>query len=345
MIQIICGPCSAESEEQVLATASALVDIFTSRADYRHIAYRAGLWKPRTRPGTFEGVGEKGLPWLQRVRRETGLKVIVEVATAAHLEAALKAGIDMIWVGARTTANPFAVQELADALKGVDIPVFVKNPLNPDLYLWLGAVERLEMAGIRDISVIHRGFSFYEKGRYRNEPKWQVPIDLMRRRPDLRILCDPSHISGKREYLQEISQMAMDLGFDGLFIESHISPDLALSDPEQQIEPCSLARMLDNIRIRSTIPKDEELSRRLRELRARIDLLDENILEILELRMGVVDQIGEQKRRSNIKILQQQRWEEILEKTRSGALSRGLDPGFVEELFKLIHMASIRRQV
>lgn len=206
MIQIICGPCSAESEEQVLATASALVDIFAGRKEYCHIAYRAGLWKPRTRPGTFEGVGEAGIPWLQRVRRETGLKVIVEVATPAHLEAVLKAGIDMIWVGARTTANPFAVQDLADALQGVDIPVFVKNPLNPDLDLWLGAVERIEMAGIRDISVIHRGFSFYEKGRYRNEPKWQVPIDLMRRRPDLRILCDPSHITGKREYLLEIGR-------------------------------------------------------------------------------------------------------------------------------------------
>ncbi|HOG41502.1 MAG TPA: chorismate mutase [Bacteroidales bacterium] len=345
MIQIICRPCSAESEEQVLATASALVDILAGSKDYRHIAFRAGLWKPRTRPGTFEGVGEAALPWLQRVQRETGLKVIVEVATAAHLEAVLKAGIDMVWVGARTTANPFAVQELADALKGVDIPVFVKNPLNPDLNLWLGAVERIEMAGIRDISVIHRGFSFYEKGRYRNEPKWQVPIDLMRRRPDLRILCDPSHITGKREYLPEVSQMAMDLGFDGLFIESHISPDSALSDPEQQIEPHSLGRMLEDLRIRSSIPEDEELSRRLQELRARIDSLDEDILEILELRMGVVDQIGAQKRRGNITILQQQRWEEILEKTRSGALSRGLDPGFVEELFKLIHIASIRRQV
>ncbi|HPY22659.1 MAG TPA: chorismate mutase, partial [Bacteroidales bacterium] len=203
----------------------------------------------------------------------------------------------------------------------------------------------IEMAGIRDISVIHRGFSFYEKGRYRNEPKWQVPIDLMRRRPDMRILCDPSHITGNREYLLEVSQMAMDLGFDGLFIESHIAPDSALSDPEQQIEPHSLGRMLDAIRIRSSIPEDEELSRRLQELRSRIDSLDEDILEILELRMGVVDQIGTQKRRGNITILQQQRWEEILEKTRSGALSRGLDPGFVEELFKLIHVASIKRQV
>ncbi|NMB36992.1 MAG: bifunctional 3-deoxy-7-phosphoheptulonate synthase/chorismate mutase type II [Bacteroidales bacterium] len=345
MIQIICGPCSAESEEQVLATASALVDVFAGRKDYRHIAFRAGLWKPRTRPGTFEGVGEEGLPWLQRVRSETGLKVIVEVATPAHLEAVLEAGIDMIWIGARTTANPFAVQDLADALQGVDIPVFVKNPLNPDLDLWLGAVERLEMAGVRDITVIHRGFSFYEKGRYRNQPKWQVPIDLMRRRPDLKILCDPSHISGKREYIQEISQMAMNLGFDGLFIESHISPDSALSDADQQIEPRHLARILDNIKIGSSIPEDEELTRKLQEFRARIDLLDENILEILALRMGVVDQIGEQKRRGNITILQQQRWEEILEKTSEGAAERNLDQAFVEELFKLIHMASIKRQV
>ncbi len=345
MIQIICGPCSAESEEQVLATASALVDVFAGRKDYHHIAFRAGLWKPRTRPGTFEGVGEKGIPWLQRIRSEIGLKVIVEAATPAHLEAVLKAGIDMIWVGARTTANPFAVQELADALQGVDIPVFVKNPLNPDLDLWLGAVERLEMAGVKDITVIHRGFSFYEKGRYRNQPKWQVPIDFMRRRPDLKILCDPSHIAGKREYIQEISQMAMDLGFDGLFIETHIFPDSALSDADQQIEPQHLAQVLDNIKIRSIIPEDEELTRRLQEFRARIDSLDENILDILALRMGVVDQIGDQKRRGNITILQQQRWEEILDKTSKGATARNLDQAFVEELFKLIHMASISRQV
>ena len=319
-----------------------LLLIFCRQEEYCHIAYRAGLWKPVPVPVPLKG-GEAGIPGCRECVAKPA-KVVVEVATPAHLEAVLKAGIDMVWVGARTTANPFAVQDLADALQEW-ISLFCQNPLNPDLDLWLGAVERIEMAGVRDISVIHRGFSFYEKGRYRNEPKWQVPIDLMRRRPDLRILCDPSHITGKREYLLEVSQMAMDLGFDGLFIESHIAPDSALSDPEQQIEPHSLGRMLDAIRIRSSIPEDEELSRRLQELRARIDSLDENILEILELRMGVVDQIGVQKRRSNVTILQQQRWEEILEKTRSGALSRGLDPVFVEELFKLIHVASIKRQV
>lgn len=304
-------------------------------------AFRAGLWKPRTRPGSFEGVGEKGFPWLKDVQQRLGYKVMVEVGTPSHVEAALKAGMDMLWIGARTTTNPFDVQAIADALRGTDIPVFVKNPINPDVDLWVGAVERLSAAGITDISTVHRGFSYYEKSRYRNYPKWQVPIDVMQMLPDVPMYCDPSHIGGSREYLREISQKALDLGFKGLFVESHISPDTAKSDALQQVTPQELVGMLSSLVVKDSKALNEG---DIALLRAKIDTIDDNLLDVLAERMKVVEQIGEYKRANKMQVFQQSRWEEVQSRVAKGARARGLDADAVGELFKIIHQASIERQ-
>lgn len=308
-------------------------------------AFRAGLWKPRTHPGGFEGVGEAGIPWLQRVRRETGLPVAVEVGTPAHLEAVLKGGLDMIWIGARTVTNPFAVQELADCLKGIDIPVFVKNPINPDPQLWIGAVERFRKAGVVRVSAIHRGFSFYEESRYRNAPKWQVPIALRREMPDVPVICDPSHICGCREYLAEVSQMALDLGFDGLFIESHVNPAAALSDASQQVTPEALEALLNGLTVKSSTSSDAQLQSQIEAFRSQIDRIDDELLDLLAARMQVSSQIGECKKRGNMQVLQQSRWDRVLESALAGAKARGLDENAVREIFESIHRASIEKQI
>lgn len=334
---IIAGPCSAESEQQIFETAKALKSAGVE-------VLRAGIWKPRTRPGSFEGVGSEGLHWMQRVQRELGMKVSTEVANVKHVYEALKAGVDMLWIGARTTANPFAMQEIADALKGTDIPVLVKNPVNPDVELWIGALERLNMAGLKKIGVIHRGFSIYGKSKYRNVPQWQLPIEIKRRFPQMLMICDPSHISGKREYIQEVSQQAMDLGFDGLIIESHICPEIALSDAAQQVTPASLSEILSQLVIRDIDSENIQYKDNIDELRARIDLLDADLLDLLSNRMKVVDEIGKYKKQNNITILQPKRWDKILDKVSEKGREKGLDNEFLEKIFKAIHQASIDRQ-
>ena len=334
---IIAGPCSAESEQQIFETAKALKNAGVE-------VLRAGIWKPRTRPNCFEGVGSEGLSWMQRVQRELGMKISTEVANVKHVYEALKAGMDMLWIGARTTANPFAMQEIADALKGTDIPVLVKNPVNPDVELWIGALERLNMAGLKKMGVIHRGFSTYGKTKYRNVPQWQLPIEIKRRFPEMLMICDPSHISGKREYIQEISQQAMDLGFDGLIVESHICPEIAFSDATQQVTPMALSEILDKLVIRDIDSENVEYKENIDELRARIDVLDNDLLELLASRMRVSDEIGKYKKQNNITILQPGRWDTILGKVFEKGNQKGLDNEFLEKIFKAIHQASIDRQ-
>lgn len=334
---VIAGPCSAESEQQVFETAKAL------KASGVEVL-RAGIWKPRTRPNCFEGVGAEGLVWMRRVQRELGMKISTEVANVKHVYEALKAGVDMLWVGARTSANPFAMQEIADALKGTDIPVLVKNPVNPDVELWIGALERLNMAGLRKIGVIHRGFSIYGKSKYRNVPQWQLPIEIKRRFPDLLMICDPSHISGKREYIHEISQQAMDLGFDGLIVESHICPEIALSDAAQQVTPMNLSEILGKLIIREVDSENVEYKENIDELRAKIDVIDNDLLDLLASRMKVSDEIGKYKKQNNITILQPGRWDSILGKVFEKGTAKGLDNEFLEKVFKAIHQASIDRQ-
>lgn len=334
---VIAGPCSAESEQQIFETAKAL------QAEGIEVL-RAGIWKPRTRPNCFEGVGSEGLRWMQRIQRELGMKVSTEVANVKHVYEALKAGVDMLWVGARTSANPFAMQEIADALKGTDIPVLVKNPVNPDVGLWIGALERLNMAGLKKIGVIHRGFSIYGRSKYRNVPQWQLPIEIKRRFPEMFMICDPSHISGKREYLQEISQQAMDLGFDGLIVESHICPEIALSDAAQQVTPVALSGILEKLVIREVDTENIEYKENIDELRARIDAIDNDLLELLANRMRVSDEIGKYKKKNNITILQPGRWDKILEKVFALGMEKGLENEFLEKIFKAIHQASIDRQ-
>lgn len=334
---IIAGPCSAESEQQLFETAKAL------KANGVEVL-RAGIWKPRTRPNCFEGVGAEGLVWMRRIQNELGMKTSTEVANVKHVYEALKAGVDMLWIGARTTANPFAMQEIADALKGTDIPVLVKNPVNPDVELWIGALERLNMAGLKKIGVIHRGFSSYNKAKYRNIPQWQLPIEIKRRFKDILMICDPSHISGKREYIQEISQQAMDLGFDGLIVESHICPEIALSDAAQQVTPASLTDILGKLIIRDVDSENIKYKENIDELRARIDELDNDLLEILSNRMKVSEEIGKYKKENNITILQPGRWDKILEKVFAKGNQKGLDNEFLEKVFKAIHQASIDKQ-
>jgi chorismate mutase len=333
---IISGPCSAETEEQVIKTAARLaqdgIEIF-----------RAGIWKPRTRPGSFEGIGQEGLPWLNRVQKEFNMLVAIEVANAAHAKMALEAGIDILWIGARTSANPFAIQEIADAIKGSDIPVLIKNPVNPDTDLWLGAIERIYKAGITKIGAIHRGFSSYDHTIYRNVPQWEIPIELKSKLPCIPLICDPSHIAGKRELLQSISQKAMDLDFDGLMIESHCDPDNAWSDAKQQITPESLDIMLESLVIRKMQPEGVSLNT-LEDLRFRIDKLDNDMLDIIEKRMQIAEEIGEYKRQSKMTILQQTRWEEILEKNIAKGKKRKLSANFILKMFKAIHQESINKQ-
>jgi len=334
---IVSGPCSAETETQVLETARRLVKHNVS-------VFRAGIWKPRTRPDSFEGLGSVALPWLKKVREETGLYTITEVANARHVKEAIDNGIDMLWIGARTTANPFAVQELANAIKGLDIPVFIKNPINPDIELWIGAIERVNKAGIKQIVAVHRGFSSYGVSLFRNIPQWEIPIELKRRIPDIPLLTDPSHICGSRELLYGVSQKAMDLNFDGLFIESHIDPDNALSDKDQQITPEELGELLNRLVLRKTRITNGHLIDTLTELRKQIDYFDDEIMMIFEKRMKISEVIGENKKKSNITILQPQRWNEILEKRIKMGTKMGLSQEFVTKIFRAIHQESINRQ-
>ena len=331
---IIAGPCSAETEEQVLSTAR---DVAARGVKI----YRSGIWKPRTKPGGFEGVGTAGLQWLKRVKEETGMYVTTEVANKEHVHEALKAGIDILWLGARTTVNPFAVQEIAHALRGVDIPVLVKNPINPDLELWIGAIERLYAVGLRRIGAIHRGFSSYDKKTYRNPPMWYLPIELRRRIPQLRVFCDPSHIAGKRDRIATLSQQAMDLQFDGLMIETHFAPEEAWSDSAQQLTPEGLGELLNRLVIRSA----DHLSQHLLELRYRMDQIDEGLLDLLARRMQISDELGEYKKTHDMPILQTTRYSEIIERRAEFGETLDLDPEFVRKIMKDIHEESIRRQL
>jgi chorismate mutase len=331
---VIAGPCSAETEEQVLETARGL----SSRGIKM---FRAGIWKPRTKPGGFEGVGSTGLDWLKKVKKETGMYVAIEVANRDHVFEALKAGIDILWIGARTTANPFAVQEIADSLKGVDMPVLIKNPVNPDLELWIGAVERIYGSGLKRIAVIHRGFSSYDKKMYRNLPLWHIPIELHRRIPNLPIICDPSHIGGKKELIASLSQQAMDLNFDGLIIEAHCNPDVALSDASQQITPDVLDYVLNLLVIRDSTQTTENLA----ELRRQIDGIDEGILELLAKRMRISREIGIYKKEHNMPVLQTPRYGEILENRSKVGATMDLNTDFVKKILSEIHEESVRQQM
>jgi len=336
---LISGPCSAETEEQVMETARQLAAL--KKVD----VFRAGIWKPRTRPNAFEGVGTEGLKWLKHVKQETGLATGTEVATQTHVYEALKFGVDVLWIGARTSANPFAMQEIADALKGVEVMVFVKNPVNPDLELWIGAIERLHAAGIKHIGAIHRGFSAYEKTAYRNQPKWQIPIDLRMRIPELPMICDPSHIGGARAYLLEIAQEAMDLNYDGLMLESHVDPDNAWSDKSQQVTPDALLDLLGKLILRQPVSSDSKFLDMLGILRGQIDRFDEQLLDLLEQRMHVAETIGQYKKDNNITILQNQRWEEIIRKVVVKGQNKGLSEEFIDHMFKAIHQESINHQM
>lgn len=334
---VIAGPCSAETEEQVIAIAHELKDSDVS-------IFRAGIWKPRTRPGGFEGVGAIGLPWLQRVKKETGLLIATEVATAEHVKLALAHDVDVLWIGARTTVNPFAIQEIADVLENTDKIVLLKNPVNPDLSLWIGGLERLYNAGIKKLGVIHRGFSTYEKTKYRNNPEWQLPIELQNKFPDLPIICDPSHITGKRDMIEEVSQQALDLNYDGLMIETHCDPDQAWSDAAQQVTPATLKQIFVDLRVRKETDSADEYSTKLSKFRTQIDDFDEKLLEILSQRMRVADQIGLLKKEKNVAILQNNRWNEILGKMILDGESKGLSEEFILKIFKAIHQESINHQ-
>ena len=335
---IIAGPCSAETEEQLLATAHLLAN--TGKVN----VLRAGIWKPRTRPGEFEGVGSIGLQWLRKAKEETGLPITTEVATAKHVEEALAAGVDILWVGARSTANPFTVQEIADALKGVDIPVLVKNPINPDLSLWLGALERINRAGIKKLAAIHRGFSSYEKTAFRNEPMWDIAIQLKTMVPDLPVINDPSHICGNRELIPYISQKAFDMDMQGLIVESHIDPAVAWTDAKQQLTPQALADVIGNLVYRHAESNDPVFEDKLAQLRTDIDKLDDQIIKILSDRMKIVEKIGEYKRDNNVTILQVSRWDEIIHKRSNVAQALKLDKEFTVKMLELIHNESIRKQ-
>ena len=334
---VIAGPCSAETEEQVLKIAHSLKNTDVS-------FFRAGIWKPRTRPGMFEGVGALGLQWLQRVKEETGLKTATEVANKDHVKLALEHDIDMLWIGARSTVSPFIIQEIADELEGTDKIILVKNPVNPDLPLWIGALERLQRAGIKNLGVIHRGFSTYEKTKYRNIPEWQLAIELQNKFPNLPLICDPSHITGKRDLIFDVSQTALDLNFDGLMIETHCNPDAAWSDAAQQITPEQLIKIMANLRIRNTSVNEKNYVSQLGDLRSRIDIIDDQLLDLLKKRMDIADEIGALKKTNNVAILQNTRWHEILGKMILEGEQRNLSEEFVIQVFKAIHQESINRQ-
>ncbi|MBY0543338.1 MAG: bifunctional 3-deoxy-7-phosphoheptulonate synthase/chorismate mutase type II [Sphingobacteriaceae bacterium] len=335
---IISGPCSAETEDQLLSTAHLL------KATGKVSILRAGIWKPRTRPGEFEGIGSIGLEWLKRAKAETGLPTAVEVANAKHVEEALAAGVDVLWIGARSTVNPFTVQEIADALQGVDIPVLVKNPVNPDLQLWIGALERINKAGITKLGAIHRGFSSYEKSAFRNEPMWELAIQLKTLCPDLPIINDPSHICGNRELLPYISQKALDLDMQGLMIESHIDPSVAWTDAKQQVTPAALEEMVSRFTLRKPESKNEEFTDKLADLRKEIDKIDDLVFQKLAERMSLTQKIGEFKRDNKVTILQVNRWDEIMQKRTSFAKALKLDLNFTEKFLELVHGESIRKQ-
>ena len=333
---LIAGPCSAESENQLLTIAKAVegtADIF-----------RAGVWKPRTKPNSFEGIGKEALSWLKTIQQETALKVVTEVATAKHVELCLESGVDMLWIGARTTVNPFYVQEIAEALRGVDIPVFVKNPIHPELGLWLGAFERLHKVGVKQLAAIHRGFYSYEKVAFRNDPKWEIPIKLREEIRDLPIICDPSHIAGKAALVEDIAQTAMDINLDGLMIETHHNPSVALSDAEQQVTPKELNSIMNNLVLRDTKLRDEEFKGRLLNFRNQIDNFDTKIIELLDNRKQVVEHIANFKNENKLTIFQIDRWFEILNTRKENANLLGVDEQMVEEIFALIHKYSILTQ-
>ncbi len=334
---VISGPCSAETEEQVLNIAHQLKNTDAT-------VLRAGIWKPRTRPGNFEGVGSLGLKWLQRAKQETGMLIATEVANANHVDLALKHDIDVLWVGARTTVNPFMVQEIANALQGTNKIVLIKNPINPDLALWLGAVERICSANINNVGVIHRGFSSYEKSKYRNNPEWQIPIDLKNNFPDLPLICDPSHIAGRSDLIFDISQTALDLNFDGLMIETHHNPNEAWSDAAQQVTPEILVQIMNNLKVREKSTFDASYVQELKVLRAKIDILDDKIVNMLAKRMHIADKIGGLKRANNISILQINRWKAILEKMIFQGAENQLSEAFILKIYKAIHQESINHQ-
>ena len=335
---IISGPCSAETEELVIQTATRLAA--TGKVDI----LRAGIWKPRTRPGSFEGIGTKGLPWLQQAKKESGLPVAVEVATAKQVEDALHFGVDVLWIGARTTVNPFSVQDVADALKGADVPVLIKNPINPDLELWIGAVERVANAGIKNIGLIHRGFSSYGNTEYRNAPMWHLAIEMKRRNPGMLLINDPSHICGRRDILMDVAQKAIDLDFDGLIIESHIDPDNAWSDAKQQVTPERLGEMISSIVWRTEEIDSEELHAVMEKMRQQINQLDDELLQLIGQRMKVADKIGQYKKDNNITILQTNRWNAILERAYERGEKLGLSQEFITKYFDAVHMESINHQ-
>lgn len=333
----ISGPCSAESREQVLETCRQV-------AQFDVQVLRAGIWKPRTRPNSFEGVGSVGLPWLIDAGKENGLPVCVEVANVKHVYEALKAGVDILWIGARTTTNPFAVQEIADAIKGMDIPVMIKNPVNPDLELWLGGIERIYHAGIRKIAAIHRGFSQHGKSKYRNQPHWEIPIELKRRHPEIPIICDPSHICGTRDLIKPVAQKSLDLDFNGLMIESHINPDVALSDAKQQVTPARLGEILKELVHRKTNTDDPQFINQLGLLREQIDEIDNQLIDLLSGRMKIARKIGQYKKENGITILQAARWSDIIRHRLDSAISKGLSEDIMTEILQMIHKESIRQQ-
>jgi chorismate mutase len=334
---VISGPCSAESEDQVLRIAKEISIIPNVKI------FRAGIWKPRTRPGSFEGVGMEGLNWLRKVKEQTGLLTTVEVASPEHVEAALRFEIDILWIGARTVVNPFSLQALADILQGIDIPVMVKNPVNPDLSLWIGALERINRAGIKRIAAIHRGFYFYDKNPYRNAPMWEIPIELKRRIPGLPVICDPSHICGDRNLLGDIAQKALDLEMNGLMIESHYDPDHAMTDPLQQITPKELENLLFSLVIRKE-KGTTEFESKLEVLRREIDEIDSELINVLSRRMGLIEEIGKYKRDHNITILQLMRWSNIVQDRLNKAVDSGLNREFLQKLLDIVHLESIKRQ-
>lgn len=335
---VVAGPCSAESEEQLMETAKGLKEMGIN-------VFRAGIWKPRTHPGCFEGVGAPGLEWMEKVRSEYGLKISTEVASEKHVRECIRHGVDLVWIGARTTANPFLVQEIADALKGTDIPVLVKNPVNQDLDLWIGALERLNSAGIRKLGVIHRGFSTFEKIKYRNDPQWHIAIELRSRYPELPFFVDPSHLGGSKDYIQEISQRSLDLGFEGLMIESHCNPSVALSDAKQQLTPPELSDLLYNkISVRDADSDSQEWKENIDQLRAKIDIIDENLLYVLGSRMNISRKIGEYKKNNNVAIIQAARWDSVLAKVVEMGKEYDLPEKFISAVFNAIHDASVEVQ-
>lgn len=334
---VISGPCSAESEDQVLQTAVELSKIPNVKI------FRSGIWKPRTRPGLFEGVGLQGLKWLKQVKDQTSLLTAVEVANPEHVEAALKYEVDILWIGARTVVNPFSVQELANVLNGIDIPVMVKNPVNPDMNLWIGALERINLSGIKRIAAIHRGFYFFDKTPYRNAPMWEIPIELKRLMPNLPVICDPSHICGERSMLLDVAQKALDLEMNGLMLESHINPDNALTDPQQQIKPVELKKLINSLVIRKQ-EGNFEFESKLEELRTEIDKIDAELINILSRRMQLIDEIGQYKKDHNITILQLKRWSNIVQNRLKTGLDSGLQKEFLQKLLEIVHIESIQRQ-